>query len=113
MGCSPTPLALTCADHAQSIVAAGANPQPPPERATERIAVLMTPTEKAAYADRANSLGLSLGQFSLRRERLTPTATLMPKRVPSRKRKPWKRLSGSWNSAPAAPNKSWMRHWPR
>lgn len=23
----------------------------------------MTPTEKAAYADRANSLGLSLGQF--------------------------------------------------
>jgi len=40
-------------------VAAGKSP----ERATERIAVLMTPTEKAAYADRANSLGLSLGQF--------------------------------------------------
>ena len=34
-----------------------------PERATERVAVLMTPTEKAAYADRASSLGLSLGQF--------------------------------------------------
>ena len=33
------------------------------ERATERVAVLMTPTEKAAYIDRANSLGLSLGQF--------------------------------------------------
>jgi len=33
------------------------------ERATERVAVLMTPTEKAAYADRASSLGLSLGQF--------------------------------------------------
>jgi len=33
------------------------------ERATERVAVLMTPTEKAAYADRAHSLGLSLGQF--------------------------------------------------
>ncbi len=34
-----------------------------PERATERVAVLMTPTEKAAYADRAQSLGISLGQF--------------------------------------------------
>ena len=33
------------------------------ERATERVAVLMTPTEKATYADRASSLGLSLGQF--------------------------------------------------
>jgi hypothetical protein len=33
------------------------------ERATQRVAVLMTPTEKAAYTDRANSLGLSLGQF--------------------------------------------------
>ena len=33
------------------------------EQATERVAVLMTPTEKAAYADRASSLGLSLGQF--------------------------------------------------
>ena len=33
------------------------------ERATERVAVLMTPTEKAAYADRASRLGLSLGQF--------------------------------------------------
>ncbi len=33
------------------------------ERATERVAVLMTPTEKAAYTDRASSLGLSLGQF--------------------------------------------------
>jgi hypothetical protein len=39
------------------------NLQPAPERATERVAVLMTPTEKAAYADRAQSLGLSLGQF--------------------------------------------------
>ena len=33
------------------------------ERATERVAVLMTPSEKAVYADRASSLGLSLGQF--------------------------------------------------
>ena len=42
---------------------AGKSPQRSPERATERVAVLMTPTEKAAYADRASSLGLSLGQF--------------------------------------------------
>jgi hypothetical protein len=33
------------------------------ERATERVSVLITPTEKAAYVDRASSLGLSLGQF--------------------------------------------------
>lgn len=33
------------------------------ERATERVAVLMTPSEKAAYVDRASRLGLSLGQF--------------------------------------------------
>jgi len=33
------------------------------ERATERVAVLMTPTEKAAYADHASTLGLSLGHF--------------------------------------------------
>jgi hypothetical protein len=33
------------------------------EWATERVVVLMTPTEKAAYVDRASSLGLSLGQF--------------------------------------------------
>jgi len=32
-------------------------------RATVRVAVLMTPTEKAAFADRASSLALSLGQF--------------------------------------------------
>lgn len=38
-------------------------PQPKGERATERVAVLMTPTEKATFADRASSLGLSLGQF--------------------------------------------------
>jgi hypothetical protein len=48
-------------------VAAEANSQPPPqrnrERATELVAVLMTPTEKAAYADRASRLGLSLVQF--------------------------------------------------
>ncbi len=37
--------------------------QRPSERATERVAVLMTPTEKAAYVDLASSLGLSLGQF--------------------------------------------------
>ena len=42
---------------------AGKSPQHPSERATERVAVLMTPTEKAVYADWANSLGLSLGQF--------------------------------------------------
>jgi hypothetical protein len=33
------------------------------ERATERVVVLMTTTEKAACVDRASSLGLSLGQF--------------------------------------------------
>ena len=33
------------------------------ERATERVAMLMTPTEKAAFADRAQTLGMSLGQF--------------------------------------------------
>jgi len=33
------------------------------ERASERVAVLMTPTDKAAFADRAHSLGISLGQF--------------------------------------------------
>ena len=58
-----SPLALACADHAQNNVAVGKSPQHPSERATERVAVLMTPTEKAAYADRAHSLGLSLGQF--------------------------------------------------
>lgn len=38
-------------------------PKPSGERATERVAVLMTPSEKSAYADRASRLGLSLGQF--------------------------------------------------
>jgi len=33
------------------------------ERATERVAVLMTPSEKATNANRASSLGLSLGLF--------------------------------------------------
>jgi len=33
------------------------------ERATERVAVLMTATEKATYVERTSSLGLSLGQF--------------------------------------------------
>lgn len=33
------------------------------DRATERVAVLMTPAEKSAFAERASSLGLSLGQF--------------------------------------------------
>jgi hypothetical protein len=33
------------------------------ERATERVAVLMTPKEKSTYVDRASSMGLSLGQF--------------------------------------------------
>jgi hypothetical protein len=33
------------------------------ERASERVAVLMTPAEKAAYAEKASSMGLSLGQF--------------------------------------------------
>jgi hypothetical protein len=33
------------------------------ERATGRVSVPMTPTEKVAYVDRASSLGLSLGQF--------------------------------------------------
>ena len=35
----------------------------PGERASERVAILMTPSEKARYAERANRLGLSLGQF--------------------------------------------------
>ena len=60
---SAAALVLACADHAHNIVEAGKRQQHRSERATERIAVLMTPTEKAAYADRANSLGLSLGQF--------------------------------------------------
>ena len=47
------------------------------------MAVLMTPTEKAVYTDRAHNLGLSLGQFSLRRERPMPGKT----RAPSLKRK--------------------------
>ena len=34
-----------------------------PERATERVAVLMTPTDKAVYAHEAGRFGLSLGQF--------------------------------------------------
>jgi len=62
---------LSCADHAQIGMTARQGlqreTQPPSqraiERATERVAVLMTPTEKAAYTDRASSLGLSLGQF--------------------------------------------------
>ena len=54
------------------------------------MAVLMTPTEKAAYTDRAHNLGLSLGQFSVWMERPTPTATPAPTPAPSRKRKPVK-----------------------
>ena len=42
---------------------AGHSERPVPERATERVAVLMTPSEKAIYSDRARGLGLSLGQF--------------------------------------------------
>ena len=37
--------------------------KPGGERATERVAVLMTSTEKAAYTDQASRMGLSLGQF--------------------------------------------------
>jgi|GEM_PF-1515127 len=38
--------------------------EPATERASERVAVLMTPKEKAAtFADPAHSLGISLGQF--------------------------------------------------
>ncbi len=33
------------------------------ERASERVAVLMTPAEKTAYAEKASSMGLSLGHF--------------------------------------------------
>ena len=32
-------------------------------RATERVAVLMTPEEKQAFVGRAEAMGLSLGQF--------------------------------------------------
>ena len=56
---APVATALSCADHAQDMAMARQSA----ERATERVAVLMTPTEKAAYADHASSLGLSLGQF--------------------------------------------------
>lgn len=35
----------------------------PSARATERVAVLMTSSEKSAYVERASSMGLSLGQF--------------------------------------------------
>ena len=34
-----------------------------PERATEWVAVLMTPSEKAVFSDCAKGLGPSLGQF--------------------------------------------------
>ena len=34
-----------------------------PERTTKRVAVLMTPTEKVSYDNRASSMGLSLGHF--------------------------------------------------
>ena len=37
--------------------------KPQQERATERVAVLMTAAEKSAYADQADRMGLSLGQF--------------------------------------------------
>jgi hypothetical protein len=33
------------------------------ERATERVAVLMAPKEQSTSADRASSMGLSLGRF--------------------------------------------------
>ena len=35
-----------------------------PERATQRVAILLTPTEKAAFAHEAGRLGLTLGQIS-------------------------------------------------
>jgi len=50
---------LPCADHVQDAEMARRDA----ERATERVAVLMTATEKATYVERASSLGLSLGQF--------------------------------------------------
>ena len=37
--------------------------KPQDQRATERVAVLMTAAEKSAYADQAGRMGLSLGQF--------------------------------------------------
>jgi hypothetical protein len=33
------------------------------EHVTEKVAVLMTPSEKAVFVDRLSSLGLSLGKF--------------------------------------------------
>jgi hypothetical protein len=33
------------------------------EWASERVVVLMTPTEKTVYTEKASSMGLSLGQF--------------------------------------------------
>lgn len=50
------------------------------ERASERVAVLMTPSEKSAFSHQANSLGLSLGQFfreagaAYARQQATPQA---------------------------------------
>lgn len=52
------------------------------DRATERVAVLMTPSEKSAYVERASSMGLSLGQFfreagaAYNAERAAPDADL-------------------------------------
>jgi hypothetical protein len=37
--------------------------KPQDQRATERVAVLMTAAEKSEYTNQASSMGLSLGQF--------------------------------------------------
>jgi len=37
--------------------------KPQEQRATERVAVLMTAAEKSEYTNQASSMGLSLGQF--------------------------------------------------
>jgi hypothetical protein len=41
----------------------GAVPERATERATERVAILMSPTEKAEFVGKARTMGLSLGQF--------------------------------------------------
>ena len=55
--------ALACAAHGHGDLLMKQASLSGAERATERVAVLMTPREKATFADRASCMGLSLGQF--------------------------------------------------
>ena len=70
------------------------------DRATERVAVLMTPAEKSAFAERASSLGMSLGQFFReaggRMSIARASQTLLM------------RCLRSWSSVPAELNALWI-----